>query len=297
MLGTMPKVLVLGAQGMLGSMVADVLGRLPDLDVRVTVRDPSAPTPAGVPWRRFDARRDSLAAVLDADPADWVVNAIAITASRINPRDSDSVQAAIELNALFPRRLAQAAGARGQRVIQIATDGVYSGSDGPYDETDAHDATDVYGQTKSLGEVAADNVVALRCSIVGPELATPSSLLGRTLAAPWSATLPGFTAQSWNGLTTLHFARLCAAVIGGTAVTEPQHVVPAGSVTKAELLALVVGAFARGDLTIASEPGPRRLDRRLTTVRPDVNDRLWRAAGYERPPTIAAMVQELAAWA
>ena len=39
-------------------------------------------------------------------------------------------------------------------ILQIATDCVYSGATGGYTESSSHDALDVYGKTKSLGEVA-----------------------------------------------------------------------------------------------------------------------------------------------
>jgi hypothetical protein len=37
------------------------------------------------------------------------------------------------------------------------------------------------------------------------------------------------------------------------------------------------------------------VDRTLSTRDPQRNQDLWRAAGYQRPPTIAAMLNELAA--
>ena len=43
------------------------------------------------------------------------------------------------------------------KVIQIATDCVFDGLKGNYTEDDKHNAIDVYGKTKSLGEVSADN--------------------------------------------------------------------------------------------------------------------------------------------
>ncbi len=290
----MTKVLVLGAQGMLGSMVTRVLAQQPGLEVTATTRAPSPGTTA-VRWRRFDARSDSLDALLRGGGYGWLINAIAVIAPRIEPAASPSVRQAIEINSLFPRLLAERARDHGQRVIQIATDGVYSGAAGPYDERAPHDASDIYGQTKSLGEVTADNVVSLRCSIVGPELAEPRSLLGRILASETGATVPGFTGQLWNGVTSLHLARICTAIVEGVEVREPQHLVPADAVTKAGLLQMAVRAFARSDLRVMPEYGPGPSDRRLTTVRPEVNRRLWAAAGYRQPPTISSMLDELAA--
>lgn len=291
----MSKVLVLGADGMLGSMVATVLSESADFEVAITTRADPPPALAGHPWRRFDARRDSLARLLGADAYEWVVNGIAVIAPLIDERVSESVRRAIDVNAGFPHRLARAAATRGQRVIQIATDGVYSGLEGPYDESAAHDAHDVYGKTKSLGEAAAENVVSLRCSVVGPEIGAPRSLLGWLLASSPGASVRGFTDQRWNGITTFHFARLCAAVVDGVEVAQPQHVVPGDTVTKAELLELAAAAFGRSDLRVEREPGASRRDRTLSTLHPAVNRRLWQAAGYVEPPRVGAMLEELAA--
>jgi dTDP-4-dehydrorhamnose reductase len=284
----MTEVLVLGAQGMLGSMVAQVLGRSSGLQVTAVARNAADGTV------RFDLREDALGPLLDREAYDWIVNAIGIIKPRIDERSAASVEDAIEVNALFPHRLAAEAAKRGQRVVQIATDCVFSGVTGAYDESAPHDPTDVYGKTKSLGEVRADNVVHLRCSIIGPELPPPTSLLGWILSAEPSAELRGFTDHRWNGVTTLQFARLCEAVIGGVAVSSAQHVIPGDAVNKAELLELVLGAFERDDVTVRHDVGPTSVDRTLSTHDPEANRRLWKAAGYDEPPTIAEMLTELA---
>ncbi len=72
------------------------------------------------------------------------------------------------------------------------------------------------------------------------------------------------------------------------------HVVPADVVTKAELLALLARAHGRDDLEIVPGPSPAPADRSLTTRDPERNAALWRAAGYDEPPTVEAMVTELA---
>lgn len=291
----MTTVFVLGGDGMLGGMITRILARETGMGVRATSRSANPPALPGVTWAAFDAR-DPLDELLGAADAEWVINCIGLVKPRIDESDVESLRRALEVNSLFPRRLADAAARGGQRVIEIATDGVFSGTHGPYRESALHDPCDVYGKTKSLGEHTAGHVVRLRCSIIGPEATDPPlSLLGRTLGTPAGATLTGFSAQLWNGVTTLHFARLCAAVMGGAAVDGTQHIVPGDSMTKAELLACITAAFGRDDLTVTRVPGPSSADRRLTTLRPEVNRRLWQAAGYREPPTIASMVAELAA--
>jgi dTDP-4-dehydrorhamnose reductase len=287
----MAKVLILGAQGMLGSMVARVLAGRPDLQLTTTARRDLV----GRRDLRFDVRRDSIGDLLDRDAYDWIVNAIGVTNAHINEHAAESIEAAIAVNALFPYRLAAEAGRRGQRVIQIATDGVYSGDVGAYDESAEHDPRDVYGRTKSLGETPTENVWHLRCSIVGPERGTPTSLLGWVLSAAQNAELTGYDGHRWNGITTLHFAKLCAAIITGAEVPNLQHVVPGDSVSKAELLEMALSAFGRSDVSVRHVPGPGApVDRTLTTRDLSANQRLWEAAGYERPPTIETMLTELA---
>ena len=233
--------------------------------------------------------------MLERDRYAWVVNGIALTAPRIDVGNDRSVRQAIEVNSLFPRQLAAAAGRVGQRVIQIATDGVYSGTAGPYDESASHDPIDVYGMTKSLGETVAANVVRLRCSVIGREHGPPTSLLGWVLSHPAGARVRGFTGQQWNGITSLHFARLCVAIVSGYEPLPLQHVVPSDTVTKAQLIELISDAFGRPDLDVLPEPGPHQRNRTLATLQPSAHLSLWRATGYMQPPTIAEMLAELAA--
>ena len=284
----MTRVLVLGAAGMLGSMLCDVLGAEPTLDVVGSRRDGDL---------AFDACVGDPGALLDASGAQWAVNAIGVLKARIDADRSESVSEAIEVNALFPHRLAHAAAQRGARVIAIATDGVFSGRDGPYAEDAAHDASDVYGQTKSLGEAPGEHVLNLRCSIVGPDPGAARSLLAWLVAQPPGARVPGFSDQRWNGLTTLHLARVCAGIVRtGASWRGTAHAVPADVVSKGELLELLARTHGRDDLHIVHGPSPAPAERSLATLDEQRNRALWRAAGYEGPPTIAAMVDELAAW-
>jgi dTDP-4-dehydrorhamnose reductase len=294
------RVLVLGGSGMLGSMVVDVLGRDPGLAVTATVRSDAlrsalAPRYGDVRWRVFDPAA-GVPPELFAGQA-WVINAIGLTKPLIRDDRWAEIERAIEINASLPHRVARAAGEAGARVIQIATDCVYAGTKGAYGEDDPHDAHDVYGKTKSLGETFQDNVAHLRCSIVGPEPKEFKFLLEWFRRQPRGARVQGFVNHRWNGVTTLHFARLCRALVaGGPWPGHLLHVVPTGTLSKAEMLHLFAEVYARGDVAIDDVPARAVVDRTLATQRPEVNAALWSAAGYERPPTVEAMVRELAAF-
>lgn len=173
---------------------------------------------------------------------------------------------------------------------------MFAGTDAPYDERARHDATDPYGQSKSLGEVDAPHVLNLRCSIVGPEPPPGRSLLAWVVNQPGGARLDGYANQRWNGVTTLHLARLMrAAIEHEPKLPNTLHVVPGDHVTKAGLLQDIALAYGRTDLTITPVDAKTATDLRLATIHREANAALWAAAGYAEPPTVAAMIQELAA--
>ncbi len=300
----MIRVIVLGASGMLGSMVANVLSQDPQLAVAATVRSESLSRIAGarlrgVEWRIFEAGGPGRLSDLDVlREQEWIVNCIGITKPLIHDDAPADIVRAVRVNAVLPYRIAAQASSTGARVIQIATDCVYSGARGAYQEDDPHDALDVYGKTKSLGEVPRPRVYHLRCSIVGPEPKEGKSLLEWFCRQPRRARVKGYTNHLWNGVTTLHFARVTQAIIKtGLELPLRQHLVPSGVVTKGELLRLFARCYGRGDVEIESVAVERRVDRTLGTRRPDINRTLWTAAGYVEPPGIPEMILEASRYA
>ena len=244
---------------------------------------------------RFEAGRDDPGALLKASGCGWVVNAIGVINPLIDASDPVSVERAMAVNARFPHALADAAASAGVRVLHLTTDGVFSGRRGTYTEADPHDATDVYARSKSAGEVDAPHVLNLRCSIVGPEPPPGRSLLNWLLAQPAGARLSGYDNHRWNGVTTLHLARVCDGIVRARAeLPSTLHLVPGDAVSKADLLGMLAVAFRRDDLVIERGAAPVAVDRTLGTLHCETNALIWRAAGYPEPPPVATMVQELA---
>jgi dTDP-4-dehydrorhamnose reductase len=295
------KVIVLGGSGMLGSMVVDVLSRDSLLKVSATVRsrDLLPQLQAKLPtadWKILDAERSdegATAAVL-AD-AQWAVNAIGVIKPYIHDDNAAEVERALRVNSIFPHLLARAGETKGCRVLQIATDCVYSGKKGQYVETDSHDALDVYGKSKSLGEVTSKWVYHLRCSIIGPEPKAHVSLLDWFLKQASGGKVKGFTNHQWNGVTTFHYARLCRGIITQNhSLPNLQHLIPGDSISKAELLESFAQAFRRQDMVIDPTEAQTVIDRTLATQQAGANQKIWRAAGYTTPPSVRQMVDELA---
>jgi len=282
----MKKVLILGATGMLGSACKSVIGNSESLEVVGTARNNEMGNV------KFDATKDDVEALISEIKPDWIVNCIGVIKPHINEESLESRTRAIEINALFPERLAQSTK---KPIIQIATDCVFSGRKGSYVESDLHDATDVYGKTKSLGEMPADNLKHLRVSIIGPEVGRSTSLLEWFRHQPEGASLNGFTDHLWNGITTHHFGYLSRGIIEHDFTDfKRTHIIPKDVVSKANLLRIFASSYRRSDISISDVKSSVTIDRTLATENVDLNSKLWKFAGYEEPPSVEKMVEEQA---
>ncbi len=296
-----PTIVVLGVTGMLGSIILDSLVKGGNFTIIGTYRDRSQlpelkKSYPDVEFRELDSQDASLDQIATSiKGVEWVINAIGVIKPYIHDDNSEESERAIRINALFPYNLGKAAKASGSRVIQIATDCVYSGEKGNYIENDLHDALDVYGKTKSLGEAQLENMYHLRCSIIGPELKSHLSLMDWFLSQDKNTEVSGYTNHQWNGVTTLHFARIVEGIILKNVPLSPlQHVIPGNLISKSNLLKSFAKEFNREDIKINEVEAPKIIDRTLVTNNESLNREIWAAAGYSTPPTIEQMVAELA---
>ena len=246
------RILVLGSTGMLGHMVMRVFEKEKACETRGThLNDKDDPY-------YFDAeaglgRLDTI--FTENGGYDYLINCIGITKDKIDENNHESVRRAKRVNSLFPHELADFAEKKGARVIHISTDGVFSGSKESYDEDAACDCTDVYGKSKSSGEVRRDNFLNIRCSIMGPSPFEKGGLLEWFLSQPEGSNVQGYTNNIWNGVSTLQFAQLCRRMIKDDLFTALRnesavfHFAPNQPVSKYELLTLLKSAFNK-DVTI-----------------------------------------------
>lgn len=294
------KITILGVGGMLGSMVLDVFSRDKDFKLIATVRNKKEIEQfkkyKNVEFRELDvalADVDTLKKAIKG--ADWVVNAIGIIKPYIHDDNALEVERATRINALFPHLLVKAAGRA--KIIQIATDCVYSGEKGKYKESDLHDPLDVYGKTKSIGEAYVENIYHLRCSIIGPELTGHFSLMDWFLNQEPNAKVNGYKNHFWNGVTTLHFAKLCIGIIKkDIKIKHLQHIIPSDKLAKSEILKCFAKEFNRQDVAINPVNAKEAIDRTLMSENAKMNEKIWRAAGYKEIPTIRQMIRELAVY-
>jgi dTDP-4-dehydrorhamnose reductase len=220
------KVVILGVDGMLGSMIYNVLQK--EHNLILVLRDKKKlplinQAYGGIDYHRvyeFDfnsiyddyikgfkdlTMNPSYQGFLDdLGEVDTIINCVGIITSHALKDPANT----LFINSALPHILAQTFK---EKLIHISTDCVFNGIEGfPYSEDSLYSPTDLYGLSKSLGE--PQNCLTLRTSIIGPEIVGFFGLL-EWFRKQSGKTVKGFTEHFWNGITTKEFGKICGKVI------------------------------------------------------------------------------------
>jgi dTDP-4-dehydrorhamnose reductase len=194
---------------------------------------------------------------------DVVINCAGLIKQRAGITEYDF----IKINTMFPHMLAMTCEAKGAKLIHISTDCVFDGTMGGYNEIEPHNATDIYGRSKSLGEPSFATVI--RTSIIGEERRNFLSLL-EWVKSNKNSMVNGFTNHYWNGITCLKFAEVCDFIIGNNLFwTEVKHVFSPNVVSKYELIKMISDIYSL-NIEIVPVECQNKCDRSLTTVRKSI---------------------------
>jgi dTDP-4-dehydrorhamnose reductase len=229
---------------MIGSTMLRVLADNPNLDVIGSIRATVQPTLAVASAARwvlgFDlANHDCLTRLFREVQPNVVVNCAGLTKHLLGGNDPVP---ALLMNALLPHRLVELCFISNARLIQISTDCVFSGEKGNYSEDDKPDATDIYGKTKHLGEVAGLGLVTLRTSTIGHEMGTRFGLLEWFLAQD---RCKGYRKAIFSGLPTVEFAKVVRDIVIPDLYLEGLYHVGAEAIDKEALLRLIATVYRK----------------------------------------------------
>ena len=249
------KVLILGGEGMLGHKVFQVLSRR--FETFATFRSfnglwthypmyenlDRSRTIGGVDATDFDTVVRAFAQVKPA----VVINCIGIVKQLQEAKDP---LISINLNSLFPHRLAELCAATGTRMLHMSTDCVFSGRKGNYTEDDVPDAEDLYGRTKLLGEVNREGCLTIRTSIFGRDFAKQSALLEWFLSNR-GGRVCGYVNAIYTGFPTQVLARIMGDLIADYPNLSGLYHVSSAPISKYDLLVKIRDAMG---LDIEIEP-------------------------------------------
>jgi dTDP-4-dehydrorhamnose reductase len=221
-----------------------------------------------------------------------IINCIGIIKPHINEKSPASIINAFEINSIFPSVLIKMFPR--SKIIHFNTDCVFTGKSGYYKENHIKDCDDIYGISKSLGEISSKRVMNLRCSIIGKEKNTKFSLLSWFLNNK-NIKINGFTNHYWNGLTTLALVKIVNGIIINKSFKHGLfNIVPSDTVTKYELLRMFNNKFfIDNKKKIMPVKHAITVNRILLTNKENFNKKLWKNAGYLKVQSIKEMIEEL----
>jgi len=238
------RILIFGGTGMLGHKLYQVLGS--QHRVHTTIRGAFTGVEA---FGIFD--RDHVIENIDAEDLsgvrraidtvrpDIVINAVGI----IKQLSSDqNIVQTLQINAIFPHRLAELSLDFGFKLITISTDCVFDGKKGNYTESDVSDAIDLYGRSKSLGEVKDGKALTIRTSIIGRELAGSHSIVEWFLGHR-GRSVKGFTKAIYTGFPAELFCSIVSDIIDVHAELSGVYHISSDPISKYELLRLLNAHF------------------------------------------------------
>ena len=246
------RLLILGANGMLGASLLRYLTKLDEFEVFGTVRNDEAKKNLN------DQGFDNLISEIDAHDFDTVASTIRETrpAYVLNCvgiiKQLDASKAPIDavvINSLLPHQLASECDSVGAKLIHFSTDCVFSGRDGFYAESDIPDPVDIYGRSKLLGEVAYGEHLTLRTSIIGHELGRALSLVDWFLSQ--SKLVWGYQNAIFSGLPTVCVAEFLVNYVFEKNLSGLYHL-SSDPIDKFSLLSLVNEFYLSGNEILPS---------------------------------------------
>ena len=235
------KILILGANGLLGGACYRLMTQVPNLEVFGSVR--SELDKSDKSSQRLIGSID----VLDTEKLDQlfaenkpqvVINCTSLSKSMMN--DANPLRF-IELYSMLPHRLARLCSRYSARLIHISSDGVFSGKKGNYREIDKADSDDLYGRSKFLGEVTSPNCITIRTSIIGHDNSLQNGLISWYLSNKYSC--KGYTKAVFSGLPVCVLAQILVDFVIFNLKLEGVYHIGSNPISKFDLLKLVAEIY------------------------------------------------------
>jgi dTDP-4-dehydrorhamnose reductase len=270
------KVLVIGASGMAGHVVATHLG-----ERGYEISTLAAHNKFNNETVLIDVtNRTVFEKYLDENSFDVIVNCAGMLVKASDERKD----LAAYINGYLPHEIEERFKDTSTKIIHLSTDCVFSGKNAPYSEKSWPDGEHFYDRSKALGELTNAKDLTFRMSIIGPDSQKAGTGLFNWFYAQ-TGEVNGFTGSVWNGVTTIELAKAIDEAIQQD-LCGLYHLVPNGNITKYNLLQLIKETFSRSDITINPVDGVSH-DKTLVNNRIDFKHNV---------PTYPDMIDEMRQW-
>jgi dTDP-4-dehydrorhamnose reductase len=193
------KILILGIDGMIGHKIAQSLAN--DFIIVGSTRKKINNQDIGIKKCNLvthDFIKDNTLNLLDNIKPNIIINCVGVTIRRgINTNKNNTEL----LNSKLPHKLNEWVEKNQKKLIHFSSDCVFSGEKGNYFDNSTPDADDIYGLSKSHGEVKSNNTLTIRCSIIGREIFNHTELF-EWLYSMKNKKIEGYKNVIYSGVTS-----------------------------------------------------------------------------------------------
>lgn len=254
------KVIILGALGMAGHIMAQYLDETNEYEVFGVAKT----NDTKYIKKELDVQKfEELEKYFEEIKPDIVINCIGILVAKSN----SDLTTAIIMNSYLPHFLSKLGTKLNYKLIHISTDCVFSGKTGSYNENSFRDGDDNYARTKALGEVINDKDLTIRTSIIGPELKSNGTGLLHWFLNQ-NDTIDGYSKAFWSGVTTLELAKQTHEMIKQD-IRGLFQLCPDDKISKFDLLKLFAKIWEKE--IFIEENTKYSVDKSLICIRTDFN--------------------------
>ena len=235
------KILILGADGMIGHKIAHSLED--DFELILTSRKSISVDSLGITNGKLILHNlitDSLDTLLDDITPDVIINCVGITTRR---GVEENISHTKFLNSGLPHKLNFWVSSNSKKLIHFSTDCVFSGSKGNYHDYDMLDAEDIYGTTKAAGEVDGPNTLTIRCSMIGRELYNFTELF-EWLIKNKNKKIEGYSKVFYSGITTVRMGKILNQILKQKLNLSGVYNISSVPISKFDLLIKLSNAFS-----------------------------------------------------
>ena len=193
------KIIILGSTGILGRTLQHYLS---DKKIDFITLSRNKNNNRNINLKNFSNFKKLEQIIFKVKPT-HVINCIGVTKFNNTYENKELTNS---LNTKMPIYLAKFCKLNKIYLLHISTDCVFSGKKGNYSDFSLKDSKDLYGLSKSKGEVKNKFTSTIRTSFIGPELNTRKSLLSWFLNE--KQIVKGYSKAFFSGLTSLELCKI-----------------------------------------------------------------------------------------
>jgi len=234
------KILILGIDGMIGHKIAQSLSE--DFILIGSTRKNISNSDIGIKNCNLITHNfitDNTSTLLDNTNPDIIINCVGITIRRGLNNDYNHTEL---LNSKLPHKLNKWVKNNQIKLIHFSTDCVFSGKKGNYFDDSIPDSIDLYGLSKSKGEVKGENTLSIRCSIIGREIFNHTELF-EWLFSMKNKKIEGYKNVIYSGVTSTWMGKTINHLIKNNYDLKGIYNISSVPISKYDLLIKLSDAF------------------------------------------------------